>query len=386
MTEPAMAHRPPRSRAAISVAVVLALLQLAWLVVPRLSGDRGQSEDVATHVRAAALVNPDDVVAAGPLRQEETLTAAGAVVAAANQPQVVPVRTPVNSPADFARLFAAQTNATQDANDPATTRWAVLIGINDYHSPTRDNVGSRQDAEDLHRHLLALGWRSDHIVLLTDLAATRTAIEQAIAWLASKTNGASVAAFHYSGHTKQWKDRNADADPELPDEGIWPADNKHMVDREFVDRLAAVNAGRLWINLGTCEAAGFEDVGLRRPGRLLTFSSREPEKSYEDPSVGNSVWGYFLFERGLIGRASDPDGNGDITVQEAFGYAAPQSTQRTAAQRPYGPQHPVMIDDAGAFSLRIPPRVQRPTAGSDGEGRCVGNICVPPLPGGPLPD
>ncbi|MDP8960416.1 MAG: caspase family protein [Actinomycetota bacterium] len=386
MTELAMGHRPPRSRAAISVAVVLALLQLAWLVVPQLSGDRGQNEDVVTHVAAAALVDPEVAVAADPIRQEETLAAAGAVVAAADQPQVVPVRTPVNSPADFARLFAAQTNATQDPNDPATTRWAVLIGINQHQGPTRTNVGSRQDAEDLHRHLLGLGWRSDHIVLLTDLAATRPAIEQAIAWLASKTDGASTAVFHYSGHTKQWKDRNADSDPEVPDEGIWPADNRHMVDREFVDRFAAVNAGRLWVSLSTCEAAGFEDLGLRRPGRLLTFSAREPEKSYEDPSVANSVWGYFLFERGLIGRASDPDRNGDITVQEAFAYAAPPTTQRTANQRPYGPQHPVMIDDAGAFSLQIPPRVKPPTAGSDGEVPCVGNICLPPLPGGRLPD
>ncbi|MDQ3931869.1 MAG: caspase family protein [Actinomycetota bacterium] len=382
MTGPAIAKRPSRSRAAISVALVLALLQVAWLVVPRLTGDRGRDGDLGADARA--LVNPDDV-ASHPLRHDETLTAAGATVAPADQPQLAPVRAPVNTPADFARLFAAQTNATQDPNDPATTRWAVLIGINDYHSPTRDNVGSRQDAEDLHRHLLALGWRSDHIVLLTELAATRVAIEQAIAWLASKTNGASVAAFHYSGHTKQWKDRNADADPEVPDEGMWPTDNRHMVDREVVDRLAGVNAGRLWVNLGTCEAAGFEEVGLRRPGRLLTFSSREPEKSYEDPSVDNSVWGYFLFERGLIGRASDPDGNGDITVQEAFGYAAPQSTQRTAGQKPYGPQHPVMIDDAGVFSLRIPSRVQRPPAGSDDGGTCVGSTCLPPLPD-TLPD
>ncbi|MFN2555757.1 MAG: caspase domain-containing protein [Nitriliruptorales bacterium] len=380
MTEPVTADRHRRSRHALLVAVVLALLQVAW-VVPRFEGP-DQIGPPGTAEDAAGLVT-DGTVTGQPLPLGESL-APGRDVASPDAPgQAVPVPTPPASPqsADFARVFAAQASAVQDPNDPATSLWAVLIGVNQHHGPTRTNVGSRQDAEDLHRYLLSLGWRSDHIVLLTDLAATRPAIEQAIAWLASKTDRASTAVFHYSGHTKQWKDRNADADPEVPDEGIWPADNQHMVDREFVDRLAAVNAGRMWVTLSTCEAAGFEELGLRRPGRLLTFSAREPEKSYEDPSVANSVWGYFLFERALIARAAnDPDRNGDITVQEAFAYAAPPTTQRTANQRPHGPQHPVMIDDAGAFSLRIPPRVQPPPAGGGGQGRCIGRICLPPLP------
>lgn len=379
MTEPATAHRRSRSGGAVAVTAVLALLQVGWIAVPRLPGDRDQMEDIAAE-GVAQLARTDGGAVADQLPPQ-------GIVPAASQ-GAVPVNRPAPSPdaTDFARLFPAQTEAIQDPKDPATTRWAVLIGINRHHGATRTNVGSAQDAEDLQRHLLALGWRSDHMVLLTDLAATREAIEQAIAWLGSKTDGASTAVFHYSGHAKQWKDRNADSDLEVPDEGIWPADNRHMVDREVVDRLAAVDAGRLWVNLSTCEAAGFEEAGLmRRPGRLLTFSSREPEKSYEDPSVANSIWGYYLFERGLIGRASDPDGNGDVTVQEAFGYAAPQSTRATVGQNPYGPQHPVMIDDAGAFSLLIPPKVQGPPAGRDSEPTCVGEVCLRPVPDPDLP-
>lgn len=382
MTGRATGHQPYRSQGAIAVVALLALLQVAWIAVPRMSGEPGQIDEIAAEGLKAAPAT-DAAIAAGPRLDGSGTSGGGAVPSQ----EALPAQPPASpDAANFARLFAAQANAVQNPNDPATTRWAVLIGINQHQGPTRTNVGSRQDAEDLHRHLLALGWRSDHMVLLTDLAATRPAIEQAIAWLASKTDGASTAVFHYSGHTKQWKDRNADSDPEIPDEGLWPADNRHMVDREFVDRLAAVKAGRLWVSLSTCEAAGFEDIGLRRPGRLLTFSSREPEKSYEDPSVANSVWGYFLFERGLMGRASDPDRNGDITVQEAFTYAAPPTTQRTVNQKPHGPQHPVMIDDSGPFSLQIPPRVQRPPARSDGEGQCLGKICLPPLPAGALPD
>ncbi len=254
----------------------------------------------------------------------------------------------------FARDFPDQEAAGQDPRQPATTRWAVLIGINDYFGPTRDNVGSRQDAEDLYRHLTHLGWRSDHIVLLTDRDATRERVEQSIAWLARKTNGDSVAVFHYSGHTKQWFGWDPDRDGEVPDEALWPADNDRMTDRELTDRLAHVGAGRMWIDIGACEAAGYADPGMLRDGRVLTFSSKESEKSYEDPSASNSVWGYYLVERGLLAGGADADGDGDVTVQEAFDFAAPRAAQRTANGR-NGPQHPVIQDQAGTFSLRIPP-------------------------------
>lgn len=72
-------------------------------------------------------------------------------------------------------------------------------------------------------------------------------------------------------------------------------------------------------------------------------------------------------------------------MQEAFGYAAPQSTRATVGQKPYGPQHPVMIDDAGAFSLLIPPKVQGPPAGRDSEPTCVGEVCLRPVPDTNLP-
>ncbi|MBW3576514.1 MAG: caspase family protein [Actinobacteria bacterium] len=282
----------------------------------------------------------------------------------------------------FAARFAPHEQAVQDPRDPATTRWAVLIGINDYEGRTRDNVGSRQDAEDLHAHLRALGWRDDHIVLLTDRVATRENIEQAIAWLARKTDGSSVAVFHFSGHTKQWRGRDVDGDGEVPDEALWPADNRHIVDSELVARLAHVSAGRLWIDIGACEAAGYADPGMRRAGRVLTFSSAEPEKSYEDPSVGNSVWGYFLIEGGMRGRGGDANGDGDVTVQEAFAYAAPRSANRTV-RGSHGSQHPQMLDDAGTFSLRIPappPPPQEPPRAEDDDnnrGACL-LICTGP--------
>lgn len=276
--------------------------------------------------------------------------------------------------ARFERRFPAHAAAAAKAGDPATTRWAVLIGINKHDGRVRDNIGSRQDAEDLQRLLLELGWRPDHVLLLTDRAATRENIEQALLWLGRKSDDRSVSVVHYSGHSKKWRG-DIDGDGEDLDEGLWPYDHRFITDRRFVTLLDGVD-GRMWVNLAACEAEGLADPGLARPGRLITMSSREDEKSYEDPSVGNSVWGWYLIDEGLSTRYADADDDGDVTVQEAFEFAAPRASQRTSRQR-HGPQHPVMDDRIGtAFSLRLPrPTGEEPPADDEEERRCTLGIC-----------
>lgn len=276
-------------------------------------------------------------------------------------PPAPPPSTPVgagegDSPrARFESRFPAHAAASQDPRDPATTRWAVLVGINEHSGTTRDNVGSRQDAESLYAHLMDLGWRADHVLLLTDELATRETMLESVHWLARRTTADSVAAFSYSGHAKQWFDRDVDGDGEVPDEALWPSDNQHITDREFADVMGTVGAGRLWLNIMACEAAGFLDPGLVRDGRVVTFSSAEDEKSYEDPSVGHSVWGWNLVVEGLRNGRADADGDGAVTVQEAASFAIPRAAKRTSGQS-YGAQNGGMVDRAGgALSLSIPP-------------------------------
>src|SRR6266540_3276459 len=68
----------------------------------------------------------------------------------------------------FRDLFPAQVRAQTTPDIPASNYWAFLVGINDYAGSTRDNVGAYQDARDLRKHLLSLGWQSDHIALLAN--------------------------------------------------------------------------------------------------------------------------------------------------------------------------------------------------------------------------
>jgi hypothetical protein len=278
------------------------------------------------------------------------------------EPDVVPAdRAPVAAPVaasaaptSFAARYPAQAAAVQDPRDPATTRWAVLIGINEHRGSVADNIGSRQDAEDLRTHLLASGWRDDHILLLTDQNATRADIVDGIAWLAERTDQDSVAVFHYSGHSKKWYGRDVDGDGERTDEGLWPSDDRFIVDSELVRLLDPVRPHALWISFATCNAAGLADPGLVQPGRILTFSSGEPQKSYENPAWRNSVWGWFLIEEAFAAGLGDTDGDGRVTVEEAFTWARPRAHETTSGQR-HGAQEGVIVDMVdGAFHLLVP--------------------------------
>ena len=80
--------------------------------------------------------------------------------------------------------YPKQASAKQYSTIPATKRWAFIVGINAYASPTGDLVGSRYDATELRTVLLNMGWRSDHIMLMTDSAATASHIIAGIRWQA----------------------------------------------------------------------------------------------------------------------------------------------------------------------------------------------------------
>ena len=299
----------------------------------------------------------------------ETAGAAADVTPSASLAAVAPVQpaTPPPSPGStFAERFPAQAMAVQDPADPATMHWALLIGINEHMGSVTDNIGSRQDAEDLRAHLLASGWRDDHILLLTDRAATRTNIVDGLRWLAERSDAASTVVFHYSGHSKQWEGEDVDGDGEVTDEGLWPTDDRFIVDSELVALLDPIDARRSWFSFATCNAAGFADHGLLRPGRVVTFSSGEPQKSYEHPAWGNSVWGFLMIDEAMRAQKGDLDGDGRVAVEEAWSWARPHASRTTEGQRD-GRQDAVIVDQLdGDLHLEVP-GAPRPRPVSDGD-------------------
>jgi len=255
------------------------------------------------------------------------------------------------------KYYPKQAQATQTSSDPASSYWALLIGINDYSGSTGSNVGSRQDAESLGQYLVKLGWRSDHIFLLRDLNATASHIIDSMRWLASKTTSTSTVVFHYAGHENWSPSSTEDGGKNV---AFWAADNRLIYEKTVGSELGRVRASHMWIDLATCRAAGFDEPGMVKSGRVLTFSSTKAEFSYEDPSLHHSVFGWYMIVQAMAGRHADANHDGKVTVEEAFAYSKNRVASYTG-----NVQHPVIVDKAGGrMALTIPKPAPKPTSSS----------------------
>ncbi len=256
----------------------------------------------------------------------------------------------------FSDLYPSQSRAGRQSGVPASNYWALLIGINEYAGSTRDNIGSYQDARDLRKYLVSLGWRSDHIVLLTNTNATASMILQSIRWLASKTNSSSVVAFNYAGHERPVRS-SSDGDNESRDIALWASDNKLILDGTLGKELNRVRASKMWLNFAVCRAAGFNDRGTIKTGRVVTYASKESELAYEDPAVHHTVFGWYEVNEGMIQKLGDGNKDGKIAVEEAYKYARPHAIKRSSSR-----QHPSIVDKvSGGLYLR-PPKPPPPPA------------------------
>jgi hypothetical protein len=131
---------------------------------------------------------------------------------------------------------------------------------------------------------------------------------------------------------------------------LWPTDNRYIWAPDVGRLFGAIRAGRLWASFQGCHAEGLRAPGLEGPGRVITYSSKTAEKSYEYPEVGHSVMGWFMFAEGFRDRFADRNGDGRISVQDAWNWATPRAHTRTAGQ-----QTPVISDgfDGRPFYLEI---------------------------------
>jgi hypothetical protein len=236
-------------------------------------------------------------------------------------------------------------------------RYALLVGVNDYAGRTHDTVGAVGDVDDFRDVLLRAGWRDDHIRVLRDRSASAAAIRDGLQWLADHASARSFTIFHYSGHVKQMGG-DRDRDGEALDEYLWGADNRFIADGELAQRIRPM-PGRVWIDIAGCEAAGFDD-GISGRNRLFTSSSRENEKSYEQPQWKNSVFSGLLVDQALLHGAAGKGSDGRTSIQRAFAYASANAPKVTAKQRP-GAQHPVVNGGDGTeWFLAPPPPARQP--------------------------
>ncbi len=103
-------------------------------------------------------------------------------------------------------------------------RRALLIGINRYLIPGADLRGCVNDVSNIRVALLRyLAFRRSDIRVLTDLRATKAAMQSAISALVSSGRKGDVLYLHYSGHGSNVPDKNGD-EADHRDEILCPSD------------------------------------------------------------------------------------------------------------------------------------------------------------------
>jgi hypothetical protein len=101
---------------------------------------------------------------------------------------------------------------------------AFLVGINKYRIPGADLRGCVNDVNDLSAALVEChGFKKSDITVVSDLAATKKAMEAGIKALLRDSKKGDVALIHYSGHGSNVPDDNGD-ESDGRDEILCPTD------------------------------------------------------------------------------------------------------------------------------------------------------------------
>ena len=244
----------------------------------------------------------------------------------------------------------------------APTKWAVVIGVDEYSYPNKNaRGGPGNSAKDMHDILVNyMNFPSDHVHLLIDKVGVsdddvvRATVEREIKWLQTIATPEDVVVFYYAGHGAQ--------SPTLGNEYIIMHDGD-MRDDELTIEINRIESKNLLVILDTSYSGGFvtdgqtlwqgiwgiipswTDLASETPsGRIILTScaenvgpwlgSRPLRDAQELPYwSGGTGWRYemvftHLLATGFKGKA-DSNKDGKVTVEEAFRFARPRALVET---------------------------------------------------------
>lgn len=269
-----------------------------------------------------------------------------------------------------------QAASPPDAPAPGDT-WtgrAVLVGVPYYPGSTELLEYADNDAADLRAALLldAAHWRAENIALLVGGASTAQAIEAAIRAMGAAAGPGDVCLFSYAGHGGQSPDSSPVDEADGLDEFL-STSTAWVSDDEIAEWFASFECENICLVIDSCKSGGIskspapgdsapedpaaglaEDViramtatsGARAVGDgpgggpVLLAASSEAGSSYTSFALENGIFTFFVAEA-LWQPETDANGDGVVSAQEVFAYAAP----RTADYSPG--QTPVLVDARG---------------------------------------
>jgi len=222
---------------------------------------------------------------------------------------------------------------------------ALIVGISDYSGDSSDLEYCDDDALEVYSTLIGeYGFTSSDITLLLDSDATHANILAGIDWLVANAGPDTHVVFYYSGHGSR-STRDADGDAERRDECIIPWELSRLWDGELATRFAPLASGSVWIAFDSCYSGGMTDIADAAPdGKVVTMACGEKQYSYESSSIEHGYFTWLMVEIGMRLGEGDANGDGVVTVEEAFAFCAANIDDYVRQQDP-------VMDDGFAGEL-----------------------------------
>jgi hypothetical protein len=229
----------------------------------------------------------------------------------------------------FVSLTATVWGFSASSDAGAVTRYAVVVGINEYKS-VRGLSYCNQDANDWYAFLnrtmsFNFVWMfGDHQVasyLKYDGVGTEHNVKQALKNMVQKADSNDIIAFIFSGHGSG----NGEGSSCLCTWDLRAGENGEdgrLYDTELADILEQAVANKIFVFLDSCLSGGFCDdlMSLSNNQRIyLTTTCTSSGYGYDDPVHKNGEWTYFFLEYSWIDHYK---ANPNAVMEDVFAYAS----------------------------------------------------------------
>ncbi|RLF48442.1 MAG: hypothetical protein DRN20_04505 [Thermoplasmata archaeon] len=195
-------------------------------------------------------------------------------------------------------------------------KYAVIVGIGDYPGDDKDIYGDK-DALFVYNYLLRCGFQPQNITLLINSNATVMSVTNALTQISSEISSLDEFVFYFSGHGTRYEGQSGIA---LYDGVLWQRDLKEITD--------GIDAAKALFVFDSCFSGNFADylpcIAIGGPNRIVVTSTGDWRFAYGSEEKGG-IFTHYFFKKGLAeGLADEPpigNGNGHVSVEEAFKYA-----------------------------------------------------------------
>jgi hypothetical protein len=218
------------------------------------------------------------------------------------------------------------------------TGYAVVVGIADYPGPLdvyNEGLDLYYPDDDAQLMAYALwakyGYQPQNITLLTDQAASRTAVLDAIAEMAAKAGPDDEVVFFFSGHAVKLTGNGKGGG----NVGIltWGMETPYgdfpevITDKELKAAFETFQTDRQVFIFDSCVGAAFNEIGgegsvlIAASGQAGTAAEDLPPDSPYNAGMNHGLFTFFLVQYGILGGYADLNGDGAVTIEEAYDFA-----------------------------------------------------------------